>query len=180
MKRRNNKLLTLMLAGLLCAATAGTIAASRPVNASADTTAKSYELTKVFNSNNTTSTIKGNAGNTELTMSNGQSVEFNRNLAIKWFSAKDTPEYTTLKFTFKDVNFTEMDFVFDAAALHAAKDDIAVNTVKFIRTKKVRFPLRYLAVTKTLPMLRLPQRASLQVLPSNLNSQKVANLVAMP
>lgn len=136
MKRRNNKLLTLMLAGLLCVATAGTVAASLPVKASADTTAKSYELTKVFNSNNTSSTIAGKDGKTELTMGNGHSVEFNRNLAIQWFSAKDTPEYTTLKFTFKDINFTEMDFVFKAAALHAAKDDVAVNTVKFIKDQE--------------------------------------------
>ena len=104
MKRRNNKLLTLMLAGLLCAATAGTVAASLPVKASADTTAKSYELTKVFNSNNTSSTIAGKDGKTELTMGNGHSVEFNRNLAIQWFNAKDTPEYTTLKFTVTDQN----------------------------------------------------------------------------
>ena len=41
MKRTNNKLLTLMLAGVLCAATAGTVAATLPVKASADTTAKS-------------------------------------------------------------------------------------------------------------------------------------------
>ena len=133
MKRKNNKLLTLMLAGVLCAATAGAVAATAPVNASADTSAKSYELTKIFNSNGTSATIAGKEGKTALTMANGQSVEFNRNLAIEWFTAKNTAAYTTLKFTFEDVNFTEMTFVFETVALHAAKDDVAVNKVSFVK-----------------------------------------------
>ena len=137
MKRKNNKLLTLMLAGVLCAATAGTVAAALPVKASADTTAKSYELSKVFNSNGTLASITDKDSKTALTMSDKQSVEFNRNLAIQWYNAigqenEGQAEYMTLKFTFGDLNFTEMDFTFDAIALHAAKDDIAVNTVKFI------------------------------------------------
>ncbi len=140
MKRKNNTLLTLMLAGMLCAATAGTVAAARSVNASADTTAKSYELTKVFNSNGTTATITGKKVNetdetrvAALTMNNNNSVEFNRNLAIKWFTAKDQASYTTMKFTFGDLNFTEMEFVFESVALNAAKDNSAVNKIKFTK-----------------------------------------------
>ena len=140
MRRKNNKLLTLVLAGMLCTATAGTVAAARSVNASADTTAKSYELTKVFNSNGTTATITGKKVNetdeiriAALTMNNNNSVEFNRNLAIKWFTAKDQASYTTMKFTFGDLNFTEMEFVFESVALHAAKDNSAVNKIKFTK-----------------------------------------------
>ncbi|MBO5736854.1 MAG: hypothetical protein J6S04_03490, partial [Clostridia bacterium] len=132
MKRKNNKLLTLMLAGMICAATAGTVAATLPVNASADTTAKSYSLTDVFKNNNTAASVTGKEGKTALTIGNGQSIEYDRNLAIQWFTAKDAAKYTTLKFTFADLNFTEMEFKFEAIALHAAKDDTAVNTVKFV------------------------------------------------
>ena len=132
MKRTNNKLLTLMLAGVLCAATAGTVAATLPVKASADTTAKSYTLTSIFNTNNTNSAIEAKDGKTALTMGDGQSVEFDRNLAIKWYAQKGVASFTTLKFTFDDVNFTEMTFTFNSASLHAAKDGIAINTVKFV------------------------------------------------
>jgi hypothetical protein len=47
MKRNNKKLLTIMLAGMLCSATIGTAAAIAPVNASA-ATAQSYALTDIF------------------------------------------------------------------------------------------------------------------------------------
>ena len=59
MKRKNNKLLTLMLAGVLCAATAGTVAAALPVKASADTTAKSVALSEVFKADEKSPDIKG-------------------------------------------------------------------------------------------------------------------------
>ena len=131
MKRKNNKLLTLMLAGLICAATAGTVAATLPVNASADTTGKLYSLTDVFKNNNTAASVAGKDGKTALTIGNGQSIEYDRNLALQWFTAEGA-HYTTLGFKFEDLNFTELEFKFEAIALHAAKDDTAVNSVKFV------------------------------------------------
>lgn len=143
MKRKNNKLLTLMLAGVLCAATAGTVAAALPVKASADTTAKSVALSEVFKADENSPDIKGEKygeiNKTALTFDNEEAVRFNRNLAIKWFEGKGTAKYMTLKFTFKDVDFTEMEFTFNATALHAAKDDIAVNTIKFIKKENKVF-----------------------------------------
>ena len=132
MKRKNNKLLTLMLAGVLCAATAGAVAATGSVNAGADVTAQTYSLTSVFKTANSTATVAGQEGKTALTMGNGQTVEFDRDLAIKWF-ANGTATYTTLGFTFDDVNFTDISFTFKSAPVNAAKDDVAVNTVKFIK-----------------------------------------------
>ena len=135
MKRKNNKLLTLMLAGVLCAATAGTVAATLPLDASADTTAQSYALNTVFNTNATASTIAGKNGKTALTFGNENSVEYDRNIAIKWFEGKGVAKYMTLKFTFEDVNFTEMAFAFEAAPMQATKEDTSVNTVKFVKAE---------------------------------------------
>ncbi|MBQ7949032.1 MAG: hypothetical protein IJ284_04640 [Clostridia bacterium] len=132
MKRNNKKLLTLMLAGMLCAATAGTVAVTQSVDASAAT--KTYELTKIFDKNDSNSTIAGDEGKTALTFGNGDSVEYNRNLAINWFAAKNDEKYMSLKFTFKDLNFTEMSFAFESAPMHATKENSSVNTVKFINT----------------------------------------------
>ena len=135
MKRKNNKLLTLMLAGVLCAATAGTVAATLPLDASADTTAQSYALNTVFNTNSTASAIAGKNGKTALTFGNEDSVEYDRNIAIKWFESKGVAKYMTLKFTFEDVNFTEMAFAFEAAPMQATKEDTSVNTIKFVKAE---------------------------------------------
>lgn len=139
MKRKNNKLLTLMLAGMLCTAAVGAVATTSSVDAAAATSAKKYALSTVFETGAaSTSSFKGNeAGKTELTLKNGGSIAFKNNLAIKWFTAKDTPEYMSLTFTFADVQFEEIKFTFNSASLHAAKDGIAVNTVTFYKENDV-------------------------------------------
>jgi len=132
MKRRNKNVLTLMLAGTLCAATMGAVAIA-PVQASAATAAKTYALTTVFNTNNTQSSIDGDNGKTLFELGNNESVEYDRNLAIKWFTGKDAAKYATLSFTLADLNFTKVTFTFESAAMHATKDDKAVNVVKLTK-----------------------------------------------
>ena len=68
MKRKNNKLLTLMLAGMLCTATVGAVAATSSVDASAATSAKTYALSTVFETSaSSTSKVKGNEdGKTDI------------------------------------------------------------------------------------------------------------------
>ena len=107
MNRKNNKLLTLMLAGMLCTATVGAVAATSSVDASAATSAKTYALSTVFETSaSSTSKVKGNEdGKSVLTLANGGSIALKNNLAIKWFSAKDPPEYMSLAVTFADVKF---------------------------------------------------------------------------
>ena len=131
MKRNNKKLLTIMLAGMLCTATIGTAAAIAPVNASA-ADAQTYALTDIFKSNDKDA-IKGADGKTSFTLGNGDNVQYTRNLAIKWF-ADATAQYTTVDFTFGDINFKSMSFTFKSLPMHATKDDVVTNTVKFINT----------------------------------------------
>ena len=137
MKRNNKKLLTIMLAGMLCAATVGTVAAVAPVAVSA-AEAKSYDLTAIFNSNDAANVIKGEgegeARKTAFNLGNGDAVQYTRNLAIQWFTAKDTPNYTTVKFSLGAINFTSMSFAFKSLPMHATKDEVSVNTVKFTKT----------------------------------------------
>jgi hypothetical protein len=135
MKRNNKKLLTIMLAGMLCTATAGTVAAIAPVDASAATT--SYALTGTSGVFTTKDAVvegvgEGDAKRAAFKLSGGDVVKYNNNLAIKWFTAKDTPNYTNMTFTFGAINFTSMSFTFKALPLHATKGEVAVNTVKFI------------------------------------------------
>lgn len=135
MKRNNKKLLTIMLAGMLCAATVGTVAAIAPVNASA-VEPKTYDLTTIFDSNDSANVIKGEgegeARKTAFNLGNGDSVKYTRNLAIQWYTAKDAVNYTTIKFSLGAVNFKSMSFTFKSLPMHATKDEVAINTVKFI------------------------------------------------
>lgn len=132
MKRNNKKLLTIMLAGMLCSATIGTAAAIVPVNASA-ATAQSYALTDVFKGTGAEITAEGEGADRKTTfkLDNGESVTYSRNLALQWFTAKNTPNYTSIAFSFKDYNFKSVSFTFNSLPMHATQDDIAVNTVKF-------------------------------------------------
>ncbi|MBE7080136.1 MAG: hypothetical protein E7371_02735 [Clostridiales bacterium] len=130
MKRNNKKLLTIMLAGMLCSATIGAAAAIAPVNASA-ATAQTYALTDIFKgAGEVTADGEGEARKTVFTLDNDESVTYSRNLAIEWFT-KDGAQYTTLSFSFKELNFTSVSFTFNSLPMHATKDDVAVNTVKF-------------------------------------------------
>ena len=134
MKRNNKKLLTIMLAGMLCAATAGTVAAIAPVDASA-ATAKTYALTSIFSSGNETSVanvVKAEGDKTKFVLSDGNSVTYNRNLAIHWFEAEDAEKYTNIGFKLEDTNFQSVSFTFNSLPMHATKDEKSVNVVKFI------------------------------------------------
>ena len=135
MKRNNKKLLTFMLAGMLCAATVGTVAVKQSVDVSA-ATVKSYGLTddKIFNANDSKATIAPDAGKAALTFGNGDSVEYNRHIAIQWFAAQYDAKYMTMKFTLKDLSFTELSFTFEANPMHTTKENSSVNTVKLINT----------------------------------------------
>ena len=137
MKRNNKKLLTILLAGMLCAATAGTVAAIAPVDASA-ATAKTYALTSVFSSGNATNVnnvVKSEGNKTKFVLSNGDSVKYDRNLAIQWFEAENQAKYTNIAFTFEDSNFQSVSFTFKSLPMHATKEDYSVNVIKFINTE---------------------------------------------
>ena len=141
MKRKSKNLLTLMLAGALCAATIGGATALAPVHA--DTTAEStYRLTQVFSY--TGATIMSDKMNAtdekdtaKFTIQNAGYVEFNNDLAWKWYESKNSAKYLNFGFAFGDFNFTDVSFVFETTPYQATKDDKAVNTIKFVNTDGV-------------------------------------------
>ena len=147
MKKNNKKLLTLTLAGALCATTLGAgLAAARNVaadDAAESFTASTYALTEVFAS--TTSGVIGadNRGDTnaktettKFTLAKDQSVKYQRNLALKWFDKNATTnaveaQYLSLGMILTKENFEELTLTFETDSALATEDGKAVNTIKF-------------------------------------------------
>ena len=129
MKKQNKKLLTLMLAGL-CAVSLGTSVAT--ANASADeattVTASTYAISDVFAGSGTAGE---DAGSVAFTLGNDQDMRMKRDLAFKWYEAKNEVEYLTIKFAFKELNFTSVTFKVESASSIATKDKKTTNSVKF-------------------------------------------------
>lgn len=132
MKRKNKKLLTLMLAGACCAvAIGGTVAAVDNVVSYADeTTTQSYALTSIFSTSSATVGVKDSKTAFTFT-ADGSSVNYKKNLALKWFSAKNEPKYLTLGLSLADYNFSELKLTLESESTIAAEDDKAINTISF-------------------------------------------------
>ncbi len=138
MKRNSKKVLTLLLAGALCAATVGGVSTAVTAQAA---TAKTYLLSSVFKVSNDAKLGSGTVSEKETTKftfapvsgEKTSSVEFDRDLAWKWFTAKDTPNYLSFTFAFADADYEEVSFVFETTPYQAVEDDKAINTVKFVK-----------------------------------------------
>ena len=138
MKRKNKKLITFILAGMMCAATVGAVATTTAFDVSA-ATAQTYALTDVFS---TTGGVIGADGEgetktTAFTLANGNTVKYKRDLALKWHTGKTeagayAPDYLNLQFAFKDLNFKSVTFTFETAPAQSTKDEKSVNTIKFV------------------------------------------------
>ncbi len=135
MKKMNKNIITLMLAGALL--TGAGFASLKPATVSADEpTGKTYALEGkdgIF-----TSSVSGVIGSeqvasketTAFTLKNGESVEYNNSLAYAWNTAVGA-KYLNFTFSFKELNFTSMSFVFENAPAQATKNNKSVNTLKF-------------------------------------------------
>ena len=131
MKRKTLTKLTLALTALtVTSALSGALALQ---SSSADE-AVTYELSTIFSATDATLGANDNKVTT-FTLSDGGSVTLKRNLAYKWYSAKASAEYLTLKFAFAYTKFEEVAFEFDAPSAWATKEDKATNTVKFAKTE---------------------------------------------
>ncbi len=122
MKRKNKKLTTLILAGV-CAASIG--AATVGVVATADE-APTYKITDVFATSGTAATDK-----VSFALSNGEYVRYNRDLAFKWYTAKDTASYFNMQFSFSNLDFTSITFEMESEASVVNEEEKAVNAVEF-------------------------------------------------
>ena len=128
MKRQNKKLMTMMLAGALCAATIGGVAKVEPTPVSA--AAVTYALTDVFTANRVN--MKNDDSNvTAFQFSDDGTVTMKRNLAFKWFEGKNLAKYFTVKFAFKDLDFKSVSFEVESESAWATKDEKTKNTVTF-------------------------------------------------
>ena len=138
MKKFNKNIITLMLAGALLSG-AG-FAFVKPSAVSAEEPAgKTYALSDVFTASAGSvigSETVATKEVTAFTLKNGESVEYNNNLAYEWNTAAGT-EYLNFTFSFKDLNFTEISFVFENAPAQATKDDKSVNTLTFTQAGAV-------------------------------------------
>ena len=143
MKTQNKKWLTLMLAGL-CAVSLGTSVASATANADEATstvTASTYAISDVFQAGqaldaedkakDTNGTAAAEEGKVAFTLGNGDNMLLKRDLAFKWYEAKNEAKYLTVKFAFKELNFNSIIIKIESASSVASDDKMATNAVKF-------------------------------------------------
>lgn len=140
MKRKNKKLLTLILCGALCATSAvgAVTAANLSANADDEAAKNTVLLTDVFagSSGDVIGAEKIADGDEKetaaFTLKDKEYVYLKRDLAFKWFEAKDTAKYLNFTIVLKDLNFTKLSFRIESAAAEATKDEKAVN-ILYIR-----------------------------------------------
>lgn len=147
MRKNSKKLLTLMLAGALCAATVGGVATLTSANADNATT---YALTNVFSASDKTligAEVVGSETNqtAKFSFKKDSWVEFNRDLALKWFEGKAQAKYMSLDFAFANMNFTDLSFVFEVAPAQAVEGDKAINTIKFVKVSDTEVSVKVYA-----------------------------------
>lgn len=147
MKRKNKKLITLLLVGTMCATMVGGFVARSSVRSTAAET--TYALSEIFaetkgDADDETDVIgaeKRGDATTEtasFTLADGDSVWYKNDLAFKWFKAKDDDEtkgeaqYLTMKFALKDLNFKSLTFTVESDSSVASEDEKAINSVKLI------------------------------------------------
>lgn len=126
-----------MLAGAVCgSAIFGAAMLNDPVAASAAEV--NYALTDVFAANNATEVIGSAKQNdsdakqtTTFSLKTNDYVRIKRDLAFKWFEGKEDAEYLTLKFSFKDLNFTSVSFAIESESSIASETEKARNVVTF-------------------------------------------------
>ena len=147
MKRKNKKLITLILAGAMCATMVGGFVAQNSVRSTAAET--TYALSELFaetkgDADDETDVIgaekKGDA-TTEtaaFTLADGDSVWYKNDLAFKWFKAKNEAQYLTMKFALKDLNFKSLTFTVESDSSVASEDEKAINSVKLVNDNGVK------------------------------------------
>ncbi len=130
MKRQNKKLITLLLAGV-CAASLS-VATYNVLSSADETTAVTYSVSDVFSSNGTLGSKKVAEKETvSFTLGNEQYARLKRDLAFKWFEAKEGAKYLSMEFSFEELNFKSVTFEFESASTVATEDDKAVNAIEF-------------------------------------------------
>ncbi|MBR2330678.1 MAG: hypothetical protein IKA40_05470, partial [Clostridia bacterium] len=143
MRKKNITKLTLMLASALVSTAFGGafLVANQAAADTATPTAATQSLDSVFEKSGANTellpqTIGEGATATKVAaykLSNGGSVKFKRNLALKWYEGKDDAAYATVKFSFKDTEFTKMTLSMDTASAWATVEGKTTNVIEFVK-----------------------------------------------
>ena len=141
MKRNNKKLTTLILAGALSlSAVLGTALASGVSVAADETTAKTYALSGLFTASGATVDAEKLGSETAMTTkfvfdktAKTSSVTLKRNVAFKWFAAKNDAKYMSTTFAFGKISdFKGADVTLNSES--SLTEENAKNVVKFEMT----------------------------------------------
>lgn len=132
-KKQKNKLLTLLIAGVVGTAALGGALAT---DFSADAAESTYSLSTIFSTDKATLSKDGTAdtGAFKMEISDAGKVSYTRDLALKWYEKGETnveTKYMTMSFTFANTDFDKLTFAFETESLTATKDDKAINEVVF-------------------------------------------------
>lgn len=143
MRKKNITKLTLMLASALVSTAFGGafLVANQAAADTATPTVATQSLDSVFEKSGTSTELVPQAigeGTTATKvaaykLSNGGSVKFKRNLALKWYEGKDDAAYATVKFSFKDTEFTKMTLSMDTASAWATVEGKTTNVIEFVK-----------------------------------------------
>jgi len=128
MKRKNKKLITLMLAGLCAVSLSTAVASTTAMAEEAEVKASTYAISEIFS---TSGTLDVENDTVAFKLGNEKYARIKRDLAFKWYEGKNDARYLTVKFAFKALNFESITFEVESSSSVANKDQKAVNAVKF-------------------------------------------------
>lgn len=137
MKMKMKTKLTLILATtFLASAFSGATLLNNTVSADeATATTVTRSLENVFEKNKAELTPKTVNGSkvTAYTISNTGSVKLKRNLALKWYTAKDSVSYAEVKFGFQDTNFESVTLSMETVSAWATEEGKKTNCIEFVK-----------------------------------------------
>lgn len=141
MKKYRSRVLTFLLASAFSAAAlGGAVCLSGVSGMTASAAGVTYTPSRVFTAENsaTVGADKDDETAMAFTISEAGVVSFKRDLALKWYAESEEgvveAKYLSMKFAFKDTNFSSVTVAFETAPATALKDNKATNRIVFENT----------------------------------------------
>lgn len=138
MKKNNKKLITLLLAGMLCSTVAGVANFSANAVASADEV--KYALESVFTAQGSTTISSESIADSEQGETTAKfsftgkdaAVRYTNDLAFTWYKGKGEAKYLNFTFSFADTDFSHYSFAVESQSAWATEDEKVTNSVYFV------------------------------------------------
>ncbi len=93
--------------------------------------AASYAPKNIFSVTNGAEVGASDDKKVQFTLKDGASVNYRHDLALKWYTEKDTPEYLKVEFALPAINFDSVTLTFESAQENVTKDGKTTNKVIF-------------------------------------------------